>query len=166
MIVSNNVISAENQQERLYQAGWIVGFVDGEGCFSVSIFHNAKTKFGWQIMPEFVVTQGEKSLSVLQEMQTYFKCGKIFVNRRYDNHHEHLYRFCVRKLSDLSMIIIPFFQRFHLQTAKQRDFDKFCTVVSLLQKKEHAAFSGIQAIAKFVGKDLKENPQRLHANQL
>lgn len=154
MIPSDNAISAENQQERLYQAGWIVGFVDGEGCFSVSIFRNAKTKFGWQIMPEFVVTQGEKSLSVLQEIQAYLKCGRIFVNRRYDNHHEHLYRFCVRKLSDLSTIIIPFFQRFHLQTAKQQDFDKFCVVVNLLLKKQHASFSGLKAIAKFVGKDL------------
>jgi hypothetical protein len=31
---SNNATSADNQQERL--AYWIVGFVDGEGTFSVS----------------------------------------------------------------------------------------------------------------------------------
>lgn len=79
-----------------------------------------KTKFGWQIMPEFVVTQSEKSLNVLEEMQLFFNCGKIFINRRYDNHKENLYRFCVRNRNDLTEIIIPFFKRYPLQTVKYK----------------------------------------------
>ena len=63
---SKNGLSRDNQQERLKTIGWIVGFVDGEGCFSVSVFKNKTTKNGWQIFPEFVVTQGEKSISTLQ----------------------------------------------------------------------------------------------------
>jgi len=35
---SDNVRGAENQQERLMAIGWVVGFVDGEGCFSCSIY--------------------------------------------------------------------------------------------------------------------------------
>ena len=31
---SENVWSAENQQERLFTIAWLVGFVDGEGCFA------------------------------------------------------------------------------------------------------------------------------------
>jgi hypothetical protein len=34
---SENMLGADNQQERLRTVGWIVGFVDGEGCFSVTI---------------------------------------------------------------------------------------------------------------------------------
>lgn len=60
MAIDNNVSSADNQQERLKMSQWIVGFVDGEGCFSVSIFKNRTSKSGFQVMPEFVVTQGEK----------------------------------------------------------------------------------------------------------
>ena len=30
----DNVMGADNQQERLIQLGWVTGFVDGEGCFS------------------------------------------------------------------------------------------------------------------------------------
>ena len=37
---SDNVRGAENQQERLWKRGWIVGFVDGEGCFSCLILRN------------------------------------------------------------------------------------------------------------------------------
>ena len=33
---SDNSSAAENQQERLIKKiGWITGFVDGEGCFSI-----------------------------------------------------------------------------------------------------------------------------------
>jgi hypothetical protein len=97
---SNNASSADNQQERLKMSNWILGFVDGEGCFSVSIFKNRTSKSGFQVMPEFVVTQGQKSLSVLQEIKDFFQCGSIFVNRRHDNHKENIYRFCVRSLTD------------------------------------------------------------------
>ncbi len=61
---SENMLGADNQQERLRTVGWIIGFVDGEGCFSVTI-QKATTATGWQVFPEFVVTQGEKSLQVL-----------------------------------------------------------------------------------------------------
>jgi hypothetical protein len=30
---SDKSSAADNQQERLIKIGWIVGFVDGEGCF-------------------------------------------------------------------------------------------------------------------------------------
>ena len=79
-----------------YLAGWIVGFVDGEGCFSVSKFKNPTTSSGYQLFPEFVVTQGAKNRKSLELLKKYFRCGNIYINRRHDNHQEHLYRYCVR----------------------------------------------------------------------
>jgi hypothetical protein len=66
-IPSKKAIGADNQQERLKIAYWIVGFTDREGCFSVSVIKNKTTKFGKQIFPEFVVTQGAKSLKALKK---------------------------------------------------------------------------------------------------
>ena len=103
-------MSADNQQERLQKIGWIIGFVDGEGCFSVSVFRNKTSKLGWQTFPEFAVTQGEKSLQALETLKNHFQCGKITVNRRKDNHKENLYRYTVRNINDLRRIIIPFFK--------------------------------------------------------
>src|SRR3989337_198037 len=119
---SNKASRRDNQQESLETIGWVVGFIDGEGCFSVSLHKNPTTKLGWQIMPEFVATQGEKSILALKRLQSFFGCGRIFVNRRYDNHKENLYRFCVRSFIDLEEKIVPFFQKNHLRTAKQHDF--------------------------------------------
>ncbi len=69
------MLGADNQQERLRTVGWIVGFVDGEGCFSVTI-QKATTATGWQVFPEFVVTQGEKSLQALHDLKEFFGCGR------------------------------------------------------------------------------------------
>lgn len=99
-------------QERLEIIFWIVGFTDGEDCFSASIFKNKTSKLGWQVFPEFVIAQGMKSLSALETIQEYFDCGKIYVNNRTDNHRENLYRYCVRSVSDLHTKIIPFFKKY------------------------------------------------------
>lgn len=122
---SDNVVSADNQQERL-NPWWIVGFVDGEGCFSVSTFKNSTCKSGYQTLFEFVVTQGEKSRSALEAIKIYFGYGNIYVNRRYDNHKYNLLRYCVRRQEDLRNKIVPFFRKYRLQTTKLQQFEKFC----------------------------------------
>ena len=52
MADSDNAWSAENQQERLATIGWVVGFVDGEGCFSVPIYRCGKMTLRWQVRRE------------------------------------------------------------------------------------------------------------------
>ncbi len=141
-----------NLQERLRTEGWIVGFTDGEGCFSVSMFRNKTTKFGWQVFPEFVITQGASSLKSLQIFEDYFNCGKIYKNKRYDNHHEHLYRYCVRSIDDLHNIIIPFFKKNRLYTSKQKDFEIFVKIIKMMRKKVHLKESGLHKIAKQIEK--------------
>ena len=149
---SKNVSSADNQQERLRNEGWVIGFVDGEGCFSVSIIKNATTKFGWQVFPEFVVTQGDKSKSSLYILNDFFGCGRIFVNNRYDNHKENIYRYCVRSKVELSEKIIPFFEKNQLKTAKKGDFKIFSKIIAMMNENEHQEFSGIKKIAKLIEK--------------
>ena len=118
-------MSADNQQVRL-DPWWIVGFVDGEGCFSVSTFKNLTCKSGFQTLYEFVITQGEISRSALEAIKIYFDCGGIYINRRYDNHKYNLLRYCVRRQDDLRNKIIPFFKQYPLQTAKRAQYEKFC----------------------------------------
>ena len=141
-----------NQQERSEIELWIVGFTDGEGCFSVSMFRNKTTTLGWQVFPEFVLTQGKKSLPALEIFLRHFKCGKIYKNTRYDNHKEHLYRYCVRSLQDLREVIIPFFKKHRLYTAKQHDFELFSEIVESLFQKKHLSESGLRAIARKIEK--------------
>ena len=160
---SKKVLSADNQQERLKIIGWIIGFTDGEGCFSVSIIKNSTTKLGWQVFPEFVITQEEKSLYVLEEIRDFFDCGRVFINRNTnpnDNHREPLYRYCVRSIKNIKEKIIPFFQENNLKTAKQKDFIKFVRIMSLVEKKYHLNKKGITKIAKIIETMNRKKPAR------
>ena len=149
-VSSNKSIGADNQQERLNFASWIAGFADGEGCFSVAVIKNTTTKFGYQIFPEFVVTQGAKSLPALKKIKNFFGCGGIFVNKRYDNHNEYLYRYCVRSINDLESKIIPFFEKYQLQTYKQNDFVVFKKVVKMMKNKIHLNPQGRKTIIRLI----------------
>ena len=131
---SENVMGADNQQERLRTVGWVVGFVDGEGCFSITIQKSPSMTTGWQVFPELAVTQGERSVQVLYDLQQFFGCGKVFLNRRTDNHREHLYRFCVRSVADLRETIIPFFRENPLRTARR--LCKICPSVGIDGREE------------------------------
>ncbi len=139
---------ADNQQERLEISNWITGFTDGEGCFTISIINNPTTRFGKQIFPEFVITQGAKSLSALEKIKKFFDCGSIVLNKRYDNHNEHLYRYCVRSISELHTKIVPFFENFPLRTYKRNDFLVFKKVIAMMVKKKHLTKSGWEKVLK------------------
>jgi LAGLIDADG endonuclease len=151
---SDNPVGAENQQERLIKVGWMVGFVDGEGCFSIGFVRQPHRpgrrgyKTGFQVTHEFAVVQGERSLDCLEELQSFFRAGQIIVNRRRDNHREHLHRFVVRKRADLLGEIIPFFRMFPLRSAKRVDFDRFALCVELIDQGHHLTSAGLLDIVE------------------
>jgi len=151
---SDNSSAAENQQERLIKIGWITGFVDGEGCFSINFIRqpdrgNRKGhKTGFQVAHEFAVTPGAKSVECLHMLMEFFGVGRVYVNRRYDNHKEHVYRYCVRRRSDLIQTIIPFFKRYSLRTSKQGDFLKFVECLRLIESNSHLTPKGLMEVVK------------------
>ena len=151
ILSSKNAFGADNQQERLRMAYWIAGFTDGEGCFTVSVIRNSTTRFGKQIFPEFVITQGAKSLPALKKIHKFFGCGSIILNKRYDDHNEHLYRYCIRRISDLQTKIIPFFDSIPLLTHKRKDFLIFKKVIALMAEKRHLVMSGWSKITELAG---------------
>ena len=149
---SENTSGAGNQQERLRFIGWIIGFVDGEGCFTVSFFKHSKSRLRlkWQVFPEFVITQGMRSRTALEEVKNFFKCGEIYLNKRYDNHHEHLLKYVVRNREDLLQKIIPFFEKNCLHSAKRNDFTIFAKIVRMMDKRKHLEEKGLEKIRQMV----------------
>jgi hypothetical protein len=69
---SDNPSGAGNQQERPGLEQWVVGFVDGEGCFSISVVRNPGCLLGWQVQHEFSVTQAAPSRPALELLQQVF----------------------------------------------------------------------------------------------
>ena len=81
---SENPSGADNQQETArsmfeLDPRWVVGFVDGEGCFSVSIHRNpnARSTADGNLHPVFHVYQHERHRAVLEALIALFGCGRL-----------------------------------------------------------------------------------------
>jgi hypothetical protein len=151
---SDNPVSAENQQESLIRTGWVIGFVDGEGCFSIGFVRQPDRvsrrgyKTGFQVAHSFVVVQGARSVRALEELRDFFGVGAVSINRRYDNPKEHLHRYIVSRRDDLLDVIIPFFRDHPLHSAKQLDFERFARCLEICRTGRHLKPAGLIEIAQ------------------
>jgi hypothetical protein len=143
-----------NQQERLITVGWVIGFVDGEGCFSIGFTrqpdreHRKGYRTGYQVNHDFVVPQGARSLKALNALQTFFGVGRVYVNTRHDNHREDMHAYTVHRRSELMDVIIPFFRQHELRTSKRSDFEKFATCLELIAANRHLTREGLADVAE------------------
>ncbi len=144
---SDKLHGADNQQERPEIDEWIVGFTDGEGCFSISIVRNVVCRLGWQVQHEFSVTQAAGSREALELLGTRIGCGSIIPNARQDNHRDLMLRFSVKRRRDLVHRIVPFFESHPLKTAKLADFERFRSVLQMMEQGRHLESSGLAMIA-------------------
>ena len=151
---SDNPVGAENQQERLIRTGWVIGFVDGEGCFSIGFVRQpnrgARKGYvaGYQVFHRFVVAQGAKSQACLEELYEFFGVGRIYRNRRNDNHKEDMFQFIVGRRDELVDTIIPFFTENPLHSSKREDFKRFTQCMEIVQAGQHRTVQGLVEIAE------------------
>ena len=132
-------MTADNQQERL-DPRWVSGFVDGEGCFHVSINKVPKMSIGWQVLPEFRIVQHERDEFVLEELQQFFKAGKVVTN------HGARRELRIRKLDELRNVVL-FFKQYHLKTQKKNNLEIFAEILDLMEHKKHLTVEGLTNIA-------------------
>jgi LAGLIDADG endonuclease len=122
------------------EAQWVVGFIDGEGCFFVGINQHPETASGFQVLPEFTVVQHQRDIQLLHALKQFFGCGVVR-----SNHAERMaYR--VRSWDHLQQRIIPFFEQHPLKSKKRVDFAKFRKILALMAMGEHLASDGIEKI--------------------
>ena len=121
-------------------AGWVTGFVDGEGCFFVGVNPHPEMQAGFQVLPEFTVVQHERDAQLLHALKAFFGCGVV---RR--NHGDRMaYR--VRGTDQLREIIVPFFVKNPLKSRKRLDFIKFRRVLLMMERSDHLNKAGIERI--------------------
>jgi hypothetical protein len=120
---------------------WVVGFVDGEGCFYVGINPHPEMTLGYQVLPEFRVVQHERDVQVLYGLKRFFRCGVVRRN------HEDRYELRIRKLSCLQEVV-AFFESHPLKTRKNVDFKKFARIVRWMDKGQHLTPEGLIKITE------------------
>ena len=158
---SENPTGADNQQGRpkgLLTPDYVVGFVDGEGCFSVSIRPHPTVTYGTGcvIGTVFAVSQHHDNLGVLNELKRYFGIGNI----RSKGPLSSVMVYNVTKRDDLRSAITPFFERHPLRTSKQQDFLKFREIVELMSEKAHREDAGFRRIVELAFSMNRRGKQR------
>lgn len=133
---------------------WVAGFVDGEGTFYVGVNPNKTMKTGYQVLPEFRIVQHKRDIKLLYELKKFFSAGVVRVN------HDDRYEIRIRKLEVLSDVIVPFFRKHKLQTAKQFDFQKFAKIISMMSENKHLSREGILEIIDVASKMNRADKQK------
>ena len=133
---------------------WVVGFVDGEGCFYVRINRNRTMKTGYQVLPEFRIVQHERDVQVLYALKKFFGCGVVCRN------HDDRYELRIRKLDCLKRVV-EFFEKYPLKTKKNIDFKKFRRILLLMERGEHLTKEGLIKILEIAIEMNTGNHQRL-----
>ena len=122
------------------EAQWVVGFVDGEGCFFVGINPHPEMTAGFQVLPEFTVVQHQRDVQLLHALKDFFGCGVVRTN------HEERMAYRVRGVEHLRKFVIPFFEQHPLKSKKNLDFLKFRDVILLMERGIHLKAEGIEQI--------------------
>ncbi len=128
---------------------YVAGFIDGEGCFAISIGFHKTLKNRSEIKLEFEIELRADDREILERIKEVLGCGNIY-NLNYERYgwHPHV-KYKVQKLDDFKTKIIPFFKKYPLQAKKKKSFEIFCRAVNAFEKKEHLTIQGIQKFKKF-----------------
>jgi len=88
---------------------------------------------------EFILTQHSRDKELFEFFIKYFNCGRIYTAGKTTN-------FIVSSFKDINAIIIPFFQKYPLQSVKTLDYIDFCRVALLIETNAHLIREGIDKI--------------------
>lgn len=127
---------------------YIVGFVEGEGCFSITISSHKTKKLGKDPRLIFEIELRGDDRPILEQIREYFGCGQIF-DLNYDRYGwtPHV-KYAVKSTKEILNKIIPFFRKFSLKGKKSRDFDKFCQAAKIFKRKQHLTKEGLNRLYK------------------
>ena len=122
---------------------YISGYIDGEGCFTVSISPRPTLSVGWETRPSLTVSQNGDRSEVLLLMQRYFECGTVRPDRS-----DRTVKWETRSLSSLTARVIPHFCRYPLQSGKRADFELFADICRRMARGDHRDPMGMAEIVR------------------
>ncbi len=124
---------------------YLLGFIDGEGCFHISIKNQKSAKMRWVLDPIFHVTQHKNSVEILYHIQRFLGCGKV--KMKYGQPDTML--FSVESRREIVDKVLPFFRKYKL-IVKRKNFEVFSEVVESLEKHGHGNVQEFRRLLKKV----------------
>lgn len=118
---------------------YIVGFVDGEGCFGFQYRKDVRHErpgspiyYSWRA--QFTITARKDEQDLFERIKNYFCCGNIYNQKKFSIRQGDEIHYCVSNLDELKNIILPFFKKYQLQGKKKNDFELWAEAINILDK--------------------------------
>jgi hypothetical protein len=140
---------------------YISGFVDGEGCFCVSIIPSQRHRLGWEIRPSFSVSQNGDRAELLFRLKEIWNCGSIRPDRS-----DKTLKYEVRSVRALVGRVVPHFRAFPLQSSKQDDVVRFDRICTLMFDKNHLNQDGFEEIVWLAMEMNPSGKRKYSANEI
>ncbi len=108
---------------------YVLGLVDGEGSFNVRINDDKRRS---RVELKFSLKLRHQDKGILHELQKFFECGNVYIQRDKRENHSLCYRFEVQNKKDIIEKIIPFFDENQPKIpSRKRDFELFKKIAEL-----------------------------------
>jgi len=115
---------------------WLLGMVDGDGSFFITIAKSNDYKIGYQIRARFAIKQiNSKNLLEKINNEIFDKKAKVQDDR-----------LIIEDIKIIMEYVLPFFTRNKLKTRKEKDFRLWKEVIHLIYNKEHLEEKGLVKI--------------------
>ena len=132
----------QGRKDEIAFLNYLSGFVDGEGCFSVSFRTLPRITVGIEVRPSFSLAQKKcvRNVRLLEKIKNVLGGGAIRDDGR------GCYKLETCSLPVLLGSVIPFFSLYPLRTQKAGDFAIFSNICSRMERKEHLGLEGLKTI--------------------
>jgi len=139
---NNRKYSTLNNHPKIHP-WFLTGFTDAEGCFSVSVYSDAKSKLKWRVSPAFIIKLHIKDLRLLEKIKDTLGVGKIRKNGKDSA------QYIVESFKELQVIVDQFnkYPRpLGLITEKYTDYFIFKQCFDKIKRGEHLTEKGLLEI--------------------
>ena len=129
---------------------WIAGFVSGDLCskpigkranFYINIHNSKSHKTGYQVQLRFRVSQNERDIQLMELLKKYLGSGTIEINTKTS-----VLMLTITKISIITKIIIPLFNKYPILGVKYLDYLDWCKIANLMSEGKHLTNEGLKLI--------------------
>lgn len=138
----------------------MMGFVEGEGCFSITIQrainrvprkrrNKIKRPYLFTVRPTFRLTISNQDRAILEAIRETLGFGQIYIQNRSvkDSRYKDVAYYYAESLKDCLMAK-DFFKRHKFYTTKGRDFELWCKALEIIEAGKHLEKEGILQICQ------------------
>jgi len=160
---AEEIVKFQNNMFRELSDDYVMGFVEGEGCFSVALrlyrdyvprkttkrLRREREAQIFQVKPSFRITLADKDSFVLEKIKDKFGFGKIYEQKKSvkNPQRQDIRQYTVQNFGDLFKLV-KFFEKQTFFTSKGTDFKLWCQALKLIKSGKYKTTKGIRKICQ------------------